>query len=131
VGTPGQAKLSETLCSRHVVIEPDQQTDRLDQLFASHAQLIFHKVTTAVWAHPSAVRLVELLDVGEYVVFGVATEICVRAAVLGLRSQGWRVTVVGDAVRAIRDEAGQAARAEMQSAGARWVTTEQVVGEKE
>ena len=62
-----------------------------------------------------------------YVVYGVATEYCVRAAVLGLLRRGRSVALVEDAIRAVDPAQGEAALREMQAAGARLVLTDQVV----
>jgi len=128
-GTAGQGKLSETLLARRLTIGADQRVEELDRLFDAYDQLIFETTTFDVWTNPSAVGLVESLNVAEYVVFGVATDYCVRDAVLGLLARGRRVAVVGDAIRAVAEQTGQAAVGEMRAAGARWVTTDEVVGE--
>jgi nicotinamidase/pyrazinamidase len=89
--------------------------------------VIFHKATIDVWANLNAARLVERLEVGEYVVFGVATDYCVVRAALGLLRWGHRVAVVTDAIRAVADQTGSAALDQMAGAGARFVSTDEVV----
>jgi nicotinamidase/pyrazinamidase len=127
-GSDGQAKIPETLLTQRVVIQPDEHVDHPERLLDNHEQIIFHKTTLDVWTNPNAVRFVESLEVGEYVAFGVATDYCVRAEVLGLLQRGRQVAVVGDAIRALAERTGRAAVAEMTAAGARWVTTDEVVG---
>lgn len=61
-------------------------------------QRLFEKQTTDLFATPAAERLVAELGADEFVVYGVATEICVRFAAFGLLQRGKRVTVVEDAV---------------------------------
>ncbi len=128
-GTAGQAKLPETLLPRRLTIGPDERVEGLDRLFDEYDQLVFETTTFDVWTNPSAAGLIESLSVGEYVVFGVATDYCVRDAAMGLLKRGCRVVVVGDAIQAITEQTGRAAVEEMTAAGARWVTTDEVVGE--
>jgi nicotinamidase-related amidase len=59
-------------------------------------------------------------------VFGVATEFCVLAAVLELCGRGYKVDVVTDAIRPITEDGGRAAMEKMLAAGARMVSTAEV-----
>src|SRR5262249_53006861 len=95
-----------------------------------YQQVVFHKVQLDVFTNPHAHRAVEKLDAGEFVVFGVATEHCVRAAVLGLLQRGKRVLIVRDAVRGIREASTRDACEAMQEAGARWTSVSEVVGSR-
>ncbi|MEJ2010017.1 MAG: isochorismatase family protein, partial [Acidobacteriota bacterium] len=61
-----------------------------------------------------------------YVVFGVATEYCVRADVLALRQRNKPVKLVVDAIKAITEEDGRKALEEMVAAGAELVKTADV-----
>jgi nicotinamidase/pyrazinamidase len=53
----------------------------------------------------------------ELVVYGVATDYCVRAAALGLAQRGYRTTVLTDAVAGITAEGTRDAFEEMRRAG--------------
>lgn len=68
-------------------------------------------------------------SVSDVYVCGVATDYCVRATVLGARAEGFSVTVVTDAIRAINISAGDGARAlsEMAGAGAQLATAHSLV----
>lgn len=79
-------------------------------------------------------RLAEILrdqDVKDLYICGVATDYCVRATALGAFEEGFTVTVVTDAVRAIDRRPGDGARAlaEMADAGARLATVETLARE--
>lgn len=126
-GTPGQAKLPQTLLPRRLVINPGDRGVDLAGLFERYQQAIFQKATIDVYANPCAARLVETLDAGEFIVFGVATDFCVLADVRGLLSRGKRVRVVEDAVRGIATDSTRRAWDAMLSGGATRTTTEQVL----
>jgi nicotinamidase/pyrazinamidase len=61
------------------------------------------------------------------VVFGVATDYCVRAAALGLAATGARVLLVEDAVRGVAPETTAQTIAEMRAAGVEFTTTHEVL----
>jgi len=128
LGTPGQQKLPETLLEPHRVITAEQTLGALEPLLEQNRQLIFEKSTFDVFSNPNAARLIETIDVGEYVVFGVATDYCVKVAAIGLRERGQRVAVVEDAVRAVSPETGRQALDEMRRRGVRFCRTADWVG---
>jgi nicotinamidase/pyrazinamidase len=84
-----------------------------------------------VFRNPEAGRVFDLYgrDNPTFVVYGVATDYCVKAAVLGLLDRGHKVAVVADAVRAI--DAGREADvfAEFVRRGALLTITDAVCGE--
>jgi len=94
VGTLGHEKIPETL-------RPDAvRLDNLDAAGVARAvgagrQIIVGKSTFDVFTNP---RLVEILDVDieRVAVFGVATDYCVRACVMGCRSRGLKTLLVTD-----------------------------------
>lgn len=61
------------------------------------------------------------------VVFGVATDYCVRACALGLAEAGAKVQVVEDAIRGVTPETTAQTIAEMQAAGVDFTTTNEVL----
>lgn len=127
-GTAGQAKLPQTLLPRHRIVRATESIEDPAELPRVYDQVVFNKAAFDVFTNPAAGNLVAALDVGEYVAFGVATDYCVRASVLGLLGRGRRVAVVKDAIRAVAEQTGRAAVDEMTAGGARWVTTDEVVG---
>ncbi|MGH9801820.1 MAG: isochorismatase family protein, partial [Blastocatellia bacterium] len=60
-------------------------------------------------------------------VFGVATDYCVRACVLGLVEAGACVQVVEDAIRGVAAETTDQTFAEMRAAGVKFTTTDEVL----
>jgi len=65
------------------------------------------------------------------IVFGVATDYCVRACVLGLAAVGARVLVVEDAIRGVAAETTTRTLVEWQEAGVGITTTSEVLAEVE
>lgn len=63
----------------------------------------------------------------ECVVFGVATDYCVRAAGLGLAEAGAKVRLVTDAIRGVAEETTRASLDEMRAAGVEFTTTDEVL----
>lgn len=126
VGTPGQGRIAETAWPGGQVVEPEGR-------FAGDGpppHLTIHKRHYDVFSHPDADRIVGLYAAGDptFVVYGVATDYCVRCAVLGLLRRGRRVAVVTDAVRAVDPSAERAVLREFEREGARLVRTEEVCG---
>jgi nicotinamidase/pyrazinamidase len=97
-GTEGQRRVEATACPDSVVLGAE---DRLEGPLPRH--LTLEKQAFDVFSRPDAGELIARYNERKptFVVYGVATEYCVRAAVEGLLARGCRVAVVVDAVRAI------------------------------
>lgn len=126
-GTPGQAKLPETLLPRRTVVQPQQQLSDPAALLDQYQQVIFHKRSFNVFSNPNMGRLVEAIHVERYVVFGVATDYCVRAAALELLNRGQQVLIVQDAIKAVAPETARSATEELSRAGARWCRSGELI----
>jgi nicotinamidase-related amidase len=86
------------------------------------------KETLDVFESRHADELVERLgNSAEFVVFGVVTEYCVSLAVEGLLKRKRRVAVVRDAIETLAPEVGNKTLAELQSLGAKLVTTDEIL----
>jgi nicotinamidase/pyrazinamidase len=74
-------------------------------------------------------RILRDHDVDEVYVCGLATDYCVRASAIDACAEGFDVTVVEDAVRAVEVSEGDAERAfrDMRQAGARVATSDEVL----
>jgi len=129
-GTPGQKKLAITTLPRSVTVRPDDELpEGAAPLLAEYDQIIFCTTTLDIFNNPHFAALADELDVGEYVVFGVATDYCVFEAARGLLETGRRVSVVNDAIRAIGEESEAEARRVLSFLGVRWVQTADVLGD--
>jgi nicotinamidase/pyrazinamidase len=126
-GSPGARIIPEGLLPGFVTV-PNEATRALPGDVMRSPQIIFEKQTLDVFDNPHAAELVLRLPAdAEYLVFGVVTEYCVKCAAKGLLARNRKVAVVWDAIEALDASAGRATLEELQSLGARLVTTDQAV----
>lgn len=135
-GTRGWLKLPETLPERFAFVAVDAAEPRVP---ARSQAVYFEKEVYSLFANPNAEKWLDQLAGGEaveFVVFGVATDYCVRAAALGLQTwararaggvSGSTVTVVSDAVAGVAPETTRAALSELTAAGVRFATSDEVL----
>jgi nicotinamidase/pyrazinamidase len=120
-GTPGQRRIPETMFADAVVVSSRPGAFAASAKWPS--QIIIEKAAYDTAANPHFDAVLRALGPRRAVVFGVATEFCVRADVLSLRERGFPVDLVTDAIRPITEEGGRKAIEEMTAAGARLVST--------
>jgi len=133
-GTEGWLKVDGTLPPRFRFVPnvTGVETQKLVEEVRSGANLglYFEKEVYSLFANPNAEAVLRDLVTGldlELVVFGVATDYCVRAAALGLVERGYRTALLEDAVRGISPEGTRAACAEMREAGVRMTTSAELL----
>jgi nicotinamidase/pyrazinamidase len=122
-GTSGHRKIRETEVPNARWVGVEQK----DVGWNEGEALLIEKNTHSLYDNPNTPDIIRQVDAEEYVVFGVATDVCVRATTLALRDHGHRVTVVTDAVRPVREQDRRKALAELERAGVRLATTEEIV----
>ncbi len=126
-GTPGAELVPEALAKNFVRVKNDPIASLPKTLF-KYQQIILEKETLDVFESRHADELVERLgNAAEFVVFGVVTEYCVSLAVKGLLKRKRRVAVVRDAIETLASEVGNKTLAELQSLGAKLVTTHAIL----
>jgi nicotinamidase/pyrazinamidase len=126
-GTTGAEFVPEALAENFVRVENDVHAKLPEDLF-KYQQIILEKQTLDIFETCHANDLVERLgNAAEFVVFGVVTEYCVSCAVKGLLKRKRRVAVVRDAIETLAPEVGDRTLAELQSLGARLVTTDEIL----
>ncbi len=125
IGTAGQMRVPETLFTSAIII-----ANRPGAFTTSPptwtGQWILEKTDYDVSTNPNFDAVVASLGQRRFVVFGVATDYCVRTAALALRKRQLPVDLVTDAIRGITPEGETNAIEEMVRVGVRRVTTDQV-----
>lgn len=134
-GTPGADLLAEACVLGRLVL-PNDKDFPLPGNLSTCQQVTLEKNTLDVFDNPNTDALLARLNPKglppfdpnpEFVIFGVVTEFCVGLAADGLLRRGRRVAVVTDAVQALDQEKGRRILDELQSRGARLITTEQAL----
>ncbi|MBI4166856.1 MAG: cysteine hydrolase [Acidobacteria bacterium] len=125
VGTPGQKRIPETQFEDATIVPCRPGAFTPPQRWIG--QTILEKPTYDTADNPNFDAILKSLGNRRAVVFGVATEFCVRADALALRQREQAVDLVVDCIKAITEEGGQKALSELASSGVRMVTTEEVI----
>ena len=131
-GTPGQEKVRETSLPEAVVFDRDEISEvevrrRLDD--AGRTVLVL-KNQVDVFTNPNTERIVDEIDPGRIVVYGVALDVCNRFTVEGLLARGRSdLVVVTDATAALDEERGRRLLDEWSARGVRLATTDEVLAE--
>ena len=123
-GTAGQRRIHVTQFAEAVIIHRRPRAFTPPDRWVG--QFIIEKSTYDPQDNPNFNEVLGALGPRHAVVFGVATEFCVRASALALLRHGFPVDLVVDAIEAITEEGGRQALEEMTAAGVRLVTTEDV-----
>ena len=126
-GTRGAHRIPETeqgdpLVLSHVAYPPVV----LRELAAGRREILLLKKSFDVFTNPNADALLDALDPSEVIVFGVATDVCDHAAIVGLLRRGRQVAFVEDAARGLDEERTRSCLAQWQEAGVRFTTSERV-----
>jgi nicotinamidase/pyrazinamidase len=122
-GTRGARKVAETEQEDPVPLglEP------LDDRWLEGREFLLLKKHFDVFTNPHAERLLELLDPDDVTVFGVATDVCDDATILGLLDRGRRVRFVEDAARGLDEDRVAACTAVWRERGVQFTAVDAVV----
>ncbi len=123
--TLGNQKIEASTCKDKIVIENVKQ-DIIESML-NHEQIIIEKQSHDIFDNRNSDKIIVELNASDYVVFGVATDYCVKVAVLGLLKRGYKVTLVTDAIKATTQKGEKDALKEMKDAGALFTNTDNVV----
>ena len=128
-GTPGSAKIPETAQRDPLPLSLTPYPPGLvPELVRERRELLLLKKTYSAFSNPNLEPLLAALDPDEVLVFGVATDVCNHAAIMGLLARGRRVAFVEDASRGLDDARVAAALAQWRAGGVRFTTSDEVVG---
>jgi nicotinamidase/pyrazinamidase len=127
-GTPGAEKVPETkqadpLPLSHIPFPPGL----IPGLVEGRRELLLLKKNFNVFTNPNTDALLDALDPEEIVVFGVATDVCDDAAILGFLLRGRRVRFVEDAARGLDEERVAACTAVWRERGVEFTTVTEFV----
>jgi nicotinamidase/pyrazinamidase len=111
-GTLGQSKACETLLENCTRLSTGDGAS-----IEIRDQIIVEKQALDVFTNPNFGALLERLAADRYVVYGVATDYCVRCAAMGLIGTGKPVTLLTDAIAAVNAEDGRRVLAEFTARG--------------
>jgi nicotinamidase-related amidase len=96
---------------------------------SSNTALAFEKQTTDVFTNPHIRFVLEKMNITEVYIVGVATEFCVKDAVIGFLKEGIKVKVVKDAIKGIDESESNIALKIMCAEGADLITVKQALKE--
>ena len=125
-GSDGQRKVPGTLLEAPVVVPPSGGGFPSVQ----PGQTIVEKTTFSMFSNPAVDAYLSRFAPAGAVVYGVATDYCVRRAVEGLVERGIPVTVVIDAIAGVTVEGSRLALEAFEQAGVVLATTDEVVAGK-
>jgi nicotinamidase/pyrazinamidase len=95
-------------------------------LIAGRREFLLLKKNFNVFTNPNAEPLLEALDPDEVVLFGVATDVCDDAAILGLLQRGRKVLFVEDAARGLDEDRVAACTSVWRARGVEFTSVEDV-----
>jgi nicotinamidase/pyrazinamidase len=127
-GTHGAARIPETEQADPLPLPLVPYPPGLvPELVAGRRELLLLKKSFDVFTNPNTEAVLEALDPDEVILFGVATDVCDDAAILGLLRRGRKVRFVEDAARGLDEERVATCVAAWREAGVVFTTSDEVV----
>ena len=127
--TEGQKKIKETLPDIFFVQPNDGKKVKKADLQKSN--VLFEKQTFDVFSNPKIETYLNYLMPKQVVVYGVATDYCVKAAVEGLLQRNFPVLLLTDAIRAVDPHNEQKVLDDLAARGAQLGTFDHLVLSRE
>jgi nicotinamidase/pyrazinamidase len=124
-GTRGARKIAETEQAEPVPLGLTPVPER----YLEGREFLLLKKTFDVFTNPNAEVLLRCLDPEEVILFGVATDVCDDAAILGLLERGRRVRFVEDAARGLDEGRAAACTANWRERGVEFASAVAVARE--
>jgi nicotinamidase/pyrazinamidase len=128
-GTPGAAKIPETEQRDPLPLSlTPYSPGMLPELVRDRRELLVLKKTFSAFSNPNVEPLLELLAPDEVLLFGVATDVCNHAAVMGLLARNYDVAFVEDASQGLSPDFVAHSFDLWRAGGVRFTTSDEVVG---
>lgn len=125
-GTRGARKIDETEQADPLPLSLTPHPPGLvPDLVDGRREILVLKKSYSAFTNPNVDPLVAALDPAEVVVFGVATDVCDHAAIMGLLVRGRKVAFVEDAARGLSEERVAACTTQWRAAGVRFTTVDE------
>ena len=126
-GTAGQKKIKATQIPNTLTLS--NQTSDFD--LGPVDAIVVEKTVFNLFGNPNTEQIISQLSPQTCIVFGVATDYCVKAAALELVKKGYHVKIVSDAIKAVTEKGKQESFEEFKTVGIDLVTTQDILGEKQ
>ncbi|MBR9703827.1 isochorismatase family protein [Candidatus Pacearchaeota archaeon] len=127
IRTYGAEFISETKPLEPYVVDWRDESINGDKVREARNIVLYKDAFNVFKGNSLTDNVLKILGPDSVVVYGVATEVCVKEAVLGLQKSGKQSYVVFDAIKGIDCVNVKNAMDEMREAGARFVCTNQVL----
>jgi nicotinamidase/pyrazinamidase len=128
-GTPGAAKIPETAQRDPLPLSlTPYPPGQLPALVRDRRELLLLKKSFSAFSNPNLEPLLELLEPDEVILFGVATDVCDHAAIMGLLARQYSVAFVEDASRGLEPDFVAHSFELWRAGGVRFTTANEVVG---
>ena len=127
-GTKGQKKIPETRLDNAIAVPNKKLNNKKIKKLKLKNRLLIEKQKYAAFSNPNLKAI--LKGTKKAYVYGVATDYCVKAAVLGLRQMGIETYVVRDAIKPVFKKNEKKDLLLFKKKGAKFLTTAQFLKKK-
>ncbi len=126
--TKGQKKIKETILPNTEIIPNKKLNNKNIKKLTEKNRLLIEKQKYDAFSNPNLKQILKIIK--KAYVYGVATDYCVKAAVLGLRSMGIETFVIKDAIRPVFKKNEKKDLDLFKKKGAKFLTTSQLLKRK-
>ena len=126
--TKGFEKITETNISNSIRIPHDLTQQDLNIMLSKEIKAVyFEKQSYDIFTNPLFLKFLQLNKIKKAVIYGVATDFCVKAAVLGMRKYNVKCHLVEDAIKGVFEDKTKEAIMEMKKTGVKFVKTSDII----
>ncbi len=125
--SPGEQKMPGTIMATRINLGLRNTTDLPRRIFSRYQQVIFEKRDTDIFHHTRAERLITELEPATFIVCGAGVAHGIVEATVGLRSRGFSVILVEDAVADLEHPMAEMAYLRMEAKGIVFTPTKEII----